>query len=143
MSTSKSNRFNKLDGDEYERVQDELSAQSNVLGLSMWSRPGQIMKEDLDDIYGICATCKHFFYCRREFGEPMAACQYLMTENGLPIRLTGQSRMVECRGHAKRSHLTLGQMMDIAWIIEDTPGVGFIEGPRGKGRGKGIQHKES
>ena len=116
-------KYTDLDGDDYERNQDELSAQANVTGLGMWDKPGAVMREDLADIYGICATCQYFLYMRREFGEPAAGCRGI--GEGV-FRLSGKARMVECQTHSRRSMLTLAQMMDIAWII-DSPKrrVGF------------------
>jgi hypothetical protein len=101
------------DTEEYERTEDELNAQANVHGLGMWDKPGAVMREDIDDIYGLCASCTSFFYCRREFGEALAMCE----RNEVPVRLSAKSRMVECSNHTKRSMLSLAQMMDIAWKI--------------------------
>jgi hypothetical protein len=123
---NKPHKLSDLDEDRYERVQDELSAMANVHGHGMWDKPGAIMSENIEDIYGICATCTYFFYNRREFGEPLAACRYLLSEDGGPVRLHAKARMVECKGHSKRAHLTLAQMMDIAWIIETPKRVGFV-----------------
>jgi len=108
-------KYTDLDKEGYERSQDELSAQANVYGLGMWDKPGSIMREDLADIYGICATCSGFIYMRREFGEPVAGCRNIGEQI---MRLSGKARMVECHDHSKRSMLTLAQMMDIAFIIE-------------------------
>jgi len=108
-------KYTDLDSEDYDRAQDELSAQANVRGLGMWDKPGAVMREDLNDIYGICASCQYFIYMRREFGEAVAACRGMA--DGV-FRLSGKARMVECNTHSKRSFLTLAQMMDIAYLID-------------------------
>ena len=117
-------KFVDLDSDQYERTQDELSAHAHFHGLGMWDKPGAIQAEDLEDIYGICNSCSYFFYCRREFGEPIAICRKFDED----IRLRANSRMVECRGHEGRQMLSLAQMMDMATIIDTGERkAGFLE----------------
>ena len=112
--------FKDLKDTERDAEHDHLSAQAEVTGLGMWDTPGMIFSEDLKSVYGICAECAQFFYCRQSYQNKRAWCDRFNT------LLMGKDRMIECNKFEKRGQLNLNQMADIAWIIE-RPGrkVGF------------------
>ncbi len=112
--------FKDLEEDQCEKEKDNLSAMADLHGLGMWDTPGMIFKENLKSVYGLCAECSNFYYCRQSYQNKRAFC------HRFEVLLTGKDRMVECNKFEQKGQLNLSQMSDIAWII-DRPGrkVGF------------------
>ena len=114
-------KFKDMENEEHDKERDHLESQSEAqTGLGMWEAPGSIMSEDLKRIYGLCADCNNFQYCRQSYMNKRAFC------SRFEMFLTGMDRMVECNKYEKRGQLNLNQMADIAWLIQPTKKVGFV-----------------
>ncbi len=115
-----SKKFSDFSEEEGQSEEDALNALADAHGLGMWDTPGLIFKEDLKSVYGICASCNNFYYCRQAYQNKRAYC------NRFEILLMGKDRMIECNKYEGKGQLTLNQMKDIALYVNPSKRkVGF------------------
>lgn len=109
-----------LDKDEASNLEDDVEAQSDILGQNKWeANQGVIRSEDID-IYGMCKDCRWFRYVKYEFHGQKARCECWERD------MSGTQRITECVSFDERGKLTLSQMTEMAWILDfKTRKVGF------------------
>jgi hypothetical protein len=131
-------KFSDLESDEKRLMEDELASKSQALGMSSYESYGINERQNLlEDMIGLCATCKSLQYCKTEFGNVFAKCMEFK------IKLTGQNRITECNLHSPMRMLTLEEMYSIAYLIESDNSIikGFISNDKklkGKPKKTGI-----
>jgi len=66
-------KFNSLDRESKNDIEDTLESASASMGIDSWDS-GSTNYRMLEDQVGICSNCKSLQYCRAEFGNVMAVC---------------------------------------------------------------------
>jgi len=101
-----------LSGEEREKLDDQLDAVSENLGLDSWkARSGQRINW-IEEFVGVCSTCKCLDWARKEFGGVIAFC------NSFEVRLSGKERTMECNRHERVGTMTLRDMKEMAILID-------------------------
>lgn len=117
-------KLNNLSKDDKKKEVETIEAQSAAMGyLDSWCSPkdSERVELGLKEMIGLCSDCNNLEYCKTEFGNVHAKCEYF------EIRLTGRNRIKECNKYSKRGTMSLRDAMDLAWIIDnETPNkIGF------------------
>jgi hypothetical protein len=113
-----SDKMNDLSDGDRERMEEVIESATSNLGMSTFSHKdgGTI----LEDQIGICHNCKCLQFCESEFGNVIAYC------SSFESRLSGRNRIVNCSQHNTRGAMAVGDMYNIATIID--PGESKVKG---------------
>ena len=108
---------------EQRRISEGIEAVASSLGHDTWEANDPTYKySELEELLGICASCKSLECCSTEFGRVFAKCGYMN------IRLHGKDKMVECTNLSPRGQMSIVDMKEIAIYIdvEKEKDIGFI-----------------
>lgn len=98
-----------FDDESKEQMKEQITANAKRIGADEWEGIKHYRAEE--DIWGICATCQSFQFCRTEFDKMFARC------SDTRLILNQKDRMTECTMFTKIGEMDLRDMQQIAWYI--------------------------
>ena len=109
-------KINELNEKDKERFEEETRAVAASMGIE--SRFGIIRnsKNDrhsgLKNVVGLCYDCTRLEYCKTEYGNIFANCEYFN------MRITGRDRIKECSHYSRRGQMTLDMAFSLGRLID-------------------------
>jgi hypothetical protein len=115
-------KFSTVDKDERESIEKELESKSQSLGMDSYETYGNDAQTGLKALVGMCYNCKNLNYCKTEFGNVHAICNFF------DFKFSGNNRITECNLYAPKNALSLNEMYSIAWLIDSDGSSKKIKG---------------
>ena len=111
---NKMKKFSDFEKEKKQSFNKELYAKASLLGFDGYSVSYIKTNE-----FGLCNDCKSLELVKSEFKILLARC------SEFKINLNETEVVTECTCYEQRNSLTLDEMKNIAYIIEDVKGIGF------------------